>query len=288
MNNFFRCTLIALLVLAVTLTACKRKSKDEVVVADSDPDLTTERDFSNADNDDNSLMRDVELAIDDTSAANLRQEAVYAEIKREKTSFTISDVTYTSKITITYSGISPKDGQAMSGTATVYFTGTRAAENFKSYTNYIDTKIGGRSISGIRKTVQQASGDTTKWQFLVLGSITLTTIEGKTISYNANRIRIRSGVNPKSRLNITDDSFTITGSWAGTNANGESVSATISSPLQLGYACRYFREITAGKIDFTNNLKGITRSVDYGSGGCDGKGTFITAKGRVFEFYFKR
>jgi hypothetical protein len=283
-NRFLRLATVGTLAIAITITACRRKNKEEAV--DPDPDLTTERDLSNADNDINSLLIDVDKAIDDSTKANLREEATYyATINRQNLDTTISGTSYKRKITMTYNGIGD-DGQSRSGVVTIFSVGRRTTNNFNSYVTFLGAKVGGRAISGTKTIDQKATGDSNKWQFEIVANGTITTVDGKSITYSSNRTRVRTGISTLG--NLTDDSFTITGSWSGTNANGESVFANISTPLQLAYGCRYFREITSGKIDFTNNSKGITRSVDYGSGGCDGKGTFINAKGRVFEFYFKR
>jgi hypothetical protein len=269
---------------AISLTACKKKKSDDAV--EPDPDLSTERDISNADNDNNSLLRDIDKVYDNSSLSNLRSEAIgYATISRKDSTQTIEGITYDKYVLLTYTGTAD-DGQSRSGVVSIFSKGSRLAGDFQALASFSRTKVGGRSISGTKKITQQASGDANKWQFAIVANGTITTIEGKSITYTSNRTRVRLGISTLG--DISDDSFAITGSWTGTNGNGESVSSVISAPLQLAYSCNYFREITAGKIDFTNSSKGVTRSVDYGSGGCDGKGTFINAKGKAFTFYFKR
>lgn len=279
----FRYVTIGTLALAIGLTSCKRKSKDEV---DPDPDLTTERDISNADNDANSLLSDIDKAFDNPSSNNLREEATYyATIIRKDTSATINGIAYDKVLTIIYSGTTADDGQTRNGSVKVLYTGARVTQNLHYYATFSGTKVGGRTLTGIKKVAQEPSGNANQWKFNVTASGTVTTVDGRTLTYTSARTRVRTGINS---VTLTDDSFTITGSWSGSNADGETVTAVISSPLQLAYSCWYFREITSGKIDFTNSSRATTRSVDFGSGGCDGKGTFINAKGRVFTFYFKR
>lgn len=283
-KSFFRIVAIGFVACAISFTACKRKKSEDAV--EPDPDLSTERDISNADNDNNSLLRDIDKVYDNASSSSLRLEAMgYATILRKDSTQTIDGITYDKYVLLTYTGTGD-DGQSRNGVVTIFNKGSRVVGDFQAHVSFSNTKVGGRLVSGTRKITQQGSGDANKWQFAIVANGTITTIEGKTMTYTSNRTRVRSGVSTLG--NISDDSFSITGSWTGTNGNGESVSATISSPLQLAYSCNYFREITAGRIDITNNSKGITRSIDYGSGGCDGKGTFVNAKGRTFTFYFKR
>jgi hypothetical protein len=279
-----RLFLICILACSVTFTACNRKKTTDTV--EPDPDLSTERDFSNADNDNNSLLRDIDKALDNSSAS-LREEAVanYFTLSEKDSTGTIAGFAFTRYSKLVYLG-SGEDGQSRTGSATIFSIGKRVNGDFEAYVLFEGTKIGGRTITGNKKITQQSSGDTNKWQFFITASGTVTTIEGKTITYISNRTRVRTGIS--SLLDISDDSFTITGSWTGTNGNGESVIANITSPLQLSYNCSRFREITSGTIVFVNNSKGVSRSIDYGSGTCDGKGTFINAKGRTFTFYFKR
>ena len=282
-QSLIRVVAIGFVACVITLSSCKKKKSEDV---EPDPDLSTERDISNSDNDQNSLLRDIDKVYDGGASASLREDAFgYATILRKDLDTTIEGITYDKFVKLTYTGNPGDDGQSRSGEVSIFNKGNREAGNFQAHASFSRTKVGGRTVVGTKKITQQASNDATKWQFAIEANGTITTIEGKSITYSSNRTRVRSGINTP---DISDDSFTITGSWVGTNGKGESVSAIISTPLQLAYSCNYFREITAGKIDFTNNSKGVTRSVNYGSGGCDGKGTFINSKGKAFEFYFKR
>ncbi|MBC7390578.1 MAG: hypothetical protein H7329_15300 [Opitutaceae bacterium] len=276
-------TAVGVIALSIGLTSCKKKAKDE---PEPDPDLTTERDLSNSENDMNSVSSDIDRAFDDNTSSNLREEAgSYATIVR-KDSVTVKDgITYDKYTTIIYSG-SGNDGQTRSGNIEIFHKGQRTTGDLIAYITLANTKVGGRSISVIKKMVQQTSNDPNKWIFNIVANGSISNIDGRSMTYTANKTRARSGINTVN--NITDDSFTITGNWSGTNGQGESVSANISSPLQLSYGCHFFREITAGRIDFSNLSKGVTRSIDYGNGGCDGKGTFINTKGKQFTFYFQR
>lgn len=281
-NAILHISKIAFLAIAVSFSSCKKKSSDGEVAP---VDLSTERDLSNANNDVNSVLRDVEKTFDDSANNNLREESTYATIVRSDVDTSINETKYTKKTVVTYSGTTADDGQTRSGTTIVYHTGSRLNENLKCFVEFSGTKVGGRTITGTKTITQKPSNDAKKWIFDISGSGSITTIDGAVLSYTTNRTRVRSGIDTK--LNTSDDTFSVTGSWEGTNAKGENVSATIVSPLLHTALCKNFREITAGRIDFTNKSKNVTRTVDYGSGGCDGIGKFIQ-NGKEFTFFFKR
>jgi hypothetical protein len=189
---------------AISLTACKKKKSDDAV--EPDPDLSTERDISNADND---------KVYDNSSLSNLRSEAIgYATISRKDSTQTIEGITYDKYVLLTYTGTAD-DGQSRSGVVSIFSKGSRPTGDFQAYASFSRTKVGGRSISGTKKITQQASGDANKWQFAIVANGTITTIEGKSITYTSNRTRVRLGISTLG--DISDDSFAITGSWTGTN-----------------------------------------------------------------------
>ena len=275
---------IACITMAISFTSCKKKTSDGDV-APTSVDLSTEQDLSNANNDVNSVLRDVEKTFDDSANNNLREESTYATIVRSDVDTSINETKYTKKTVVTYSGTTADDGQTRNGTTIIYHNGSRVNENLMCFVSFSGTKVGGRTITGTKTITQKPSNDAKKWIFDISGSGTITNIDGISMNYSTFRTRTRSGIDTK--LNITDDTFAVTGSWEGTNAKGENVSATIVSPLLHTALCKNFREITAGRIDFTNKSKNVTRTVDYGSGGCDGKGIFIQ-NCKEFTFSFKR
>jgi hypothetical protein len=73
--------------------------------------------------------------------------------------------------------------------------------------------------------------------------------------------------------------ITLTGSNSGTDRNGTTWTSNITSPVVRDLNCTW---ITKGTIDLIPNGK-PTRTVDFGDGTCDNKGT-ITISGNKFEF----
>lgn len=79
-------------------------------------------------------------------------------------------------------------------------------------------------------------------------------------------------------LNLLDDTYSITGSASGTTAAGNSYTITITQALVRKMTCRWFE---SGKVDITPNGS-VTRTLDYGSSGCDANAT-VTIAGTTFN-----
>jgi hypothetical protein len=100
---------------------------------------------------------------------------------------------------------------------------------------------------------------------------------GGTITWTSTRNRewVDGASTP---LNILDDTYSITGSASGTNANGNSYTITITQALVRKMSCYWFE---SGKVDVTPTGR-LTRSLDYGSSGCDNKAT-VTIAGTTYN-----
>lgn len=98
---------------------------------------------------------------------------------------------------------------------------------------------------------------------------------GGTITWTSTRVR--EWLQGYTTLTLADDVYLITGSASGTNAAGQSYSASISSPLRIELTCP---RIVSGTINFTPSGK-PTRTIDYGSGACDNQAT-VTINGNTY------
>ena len=72
---------------------------------------------------------------------------------------------------------------------------------------------------------------------------------------------------------------TISGTNSGTDRNGKTWTSTITSPIVRDLNCTW---IIQGTVELTPDGK-PTRTVDFGTGTCDNKGT-VTIEGNTFEF----
>ena len=71
----------------------------------------------------------------------------------------------------------------------------------------------------------------------------------------------------------------VTGTNSGTDRNGKTFTATVTSPITRDLTCSW---ITKGTVVLTPEGK-PERTIDYGDGNCDNRGT-ITIEGNTFEF----
>jgi hypothetical protein len=92
----------------------------------------------------------------------------------------------------------------------------------------------------------------------------ITTPDGKIITRNAEHVEewIAGADTP---LNFTDDKWSVTGSATGTNRNGKSYTAVITSPLIFDFGCQY--KITQGIKTITTENHVVV--IDFGNGACD-------------------
>lgn len=95
------------------------------------------------------------------------------------------------------------------------------------------------------------------------GVVTLTT--GEVATYVSSQVRtFTTGYNTV--LNIYDDEWDVTGTATAQVVNGDGYVANITSPLHVKIGCPY---ITKGTLQITPTGKSM-RTIDYGSGACDG------------------
>lgn len=128
------------------------------------------------------------------------------------------------------------------GTKTVTNDGRNAAGNLSFSVSVTNGKV--TSPNG--DYVEYASTRTREW------------IEGESTTFLTNGV---SG--------ILDDVYLITGSANGTNRDGRTFTATVTSALRVELDCRW---ITSGTFELMpQDLK--TRTIDYGTGACDNEAT---------------
>lgn len=95
------------------------------------------------------------------------------------------------------------------------------------------------------------------------GVVTLNT--GEIVTYVSDQVRTFTN-GYTTHLNIWDDEWDITGNATAQVVNGDGYVANITNPLHVKVGCPY---ITKGTLQITPTGKS-TRTIDYGSGSCDG------------------
>ena len=140
----------------------------------------------------------------------------------------------------------------------------------------VDYYVNDNKIEGT-KTVENMGNNSSGQPYYnvnINGVATLSS--GEIVTYTSTRVRTFTA-GYTSQAWFWDDEYDITGSASAVVVNGDSYSATITSPLHFKVGCPY---ITQGTLDFTPTGK-PTRTIDYGSGSCDATFT-ITVNGHTY------
>lgn len=170
------------------------------------------------------------------------------------------------------------------GKVIVYYSGMykdSASTHTITFSNYF---VDDNQISGTKTVTNKGhitNGNLT-FDVVVNGQIDLANNAG-TITWSSNRTRVwTSG---ESTIFWNDDVYSISGSATGTDRNGKSFSATITTPLVRNMALGCRRHFVSGVFDFVPQGK-PTRTVDFGNGACDNVAT-VTINGKTYTVYMK-
>jgi hypothetical protein len=167
------------------------------------------------------------------------------------------------KIKATYTGRYRNAGTVITTTFENYYVNDNQVKGTKKVTN-----AGSNAAGNLVYTVE------------VNGELIKANNSG-TVTWISNRQREwLAGENTP--LVLTDDVYSITGSSSGVNVSGTGYSVVIKQPLVRAISCRWFQ---SGKLDITPQGK-LTRTLDYGSTGCDDNAT-VTIAGRSFPITLK-
>jgi hypothetical protein len=268
--------LIACCLITFSFTACKKDSKKE------DSDTTPAQDNSLAE----SHYNDVNTMVDASanaggsfsfrSATNAREENIFGGC----TTVNIDTVNTTRSITIDFGTANClcADGRNRRGKILATWTGKyRDAGTVVniSFDNYF---VNDNQIKGTHKTTNMGLNTANHLVYKIeVNGYIVKGNNGGTITWVSTRNREWvDGANTP--LNILDDTYSITGSASGTIASGDSYTITITQALVRKMSCYWFE---SGKVDVTPTGR-LTRSLDYGTSGCDNKAT-VTIAGNTYN-----
>jgi outer membrane murein-binding lipoprotein Lpp len=265
MKKLLQLSLIAALTLSLSVTGCKKKSSEE-----TDTDTQTSQNQNALEND----FDQVATQVDNAANSN--------GLKKAGPVITIDTVNSTRKMTVDYgTGTLCDDGKMRSGKILVTWTGkfrdqgttkSIAFENFVQNGNAVDNSS--------TKTIQNMGRDANNrmyWNISVNATVALA--NGSTIEWQSTRTR--TWIAGESTPTVwNDDKYQITGTTTGINKKGLNYTCTITTPLTVDLSCDK-RRITAGVIEMKPEGK-LTRTIDYGSGECDGTVT-VSIGGRTYS-----
>lgn len=149
-------------------------------------------------------------------------------------------------------------------------SGTVITVTFNNYFVNDNKVMGTKTITNLGKNTNG------NWNYSIQVNGSILKSNGGTVTWTSTRNREWiAGANTNTKW---DDVYLISGSAAGTNANGKSFTVTITNPLRKEIGCKHF---TSGIFDL--NISGkATRTIDYGTGTCDALAT-VTINGVVYN-----
>lgn len=269
---------IALCVIAFSFTACKKDSK-------GDTDTQPAQDNSQAEGTYNDANTMVDAAANMGTSFSFRT-ATNTDVAREEnifggcTTVTVDTVNTTRTITIDFgtSNCLCADLRYRRGKIVATWTGKYRESGTVVNISFVDYFVNDNQVKGTHKTTNMGLNNAGNlvYKIEVNGSIVKAN-NGGTITWVSTRQRewVAGASTP---LNILDDTYSITGSASGTTASGDSYTLTITQPLVRKMSCNWFE---SGKIDVTPTGR-MTRTLDYGSTGCDNKAT-VTIGGNTYN-----
>jgi hypothetical protein len=161
------------------------------------------------------------------------------------------------------------DGRYRRGKINASWTGKYRDQGTMVTITYDNYFVNDNQIKGTHKTTNMGLNNASHlvYKIEVDGSIVKAS-NGGTITWKSTRERewVAGSGTP---LNILDDTYSITGSASGTIASGDAYTISITQALVRKMSCNWFE---SGKIEVTPAGR-LTRTLDYGSTGCDNKAT---------------
>lgn len=281
--------------IATLLFSCKKDEETNQTVVDTSSTKTTAS--ANSDESNNILSSvDTDLIIDDLAIIELFESSQLindegsvgnnSNNKKGKVfgcvtpSINTDSVNNTFTLVYNFDGTVCKDGKTRSGSFTVstnsIFLKANGTQLTFTYSNFKVAESSGESfssngkmvitnlskidtINGFHQSIKVTGPDG-------IGRATVVKVNGDTIQWESDRVRTQTG-GANTPLDITDDVIELTGTHGGVSAKGSEYTVTVKSAL-VGQFCDSVPEPVKGTMDFVNN--GLTYSVDFGDGSCDG------------------
>ncbi len=271
--------LIACCLITFTFTACKKDSKKE----DSDTTPAQENSLAESNYNDANNMVDASVSVGTSFSFRTATNQDVARLENVLggcTIVTIDTVNSPRSVTINFGTTNCLcgDNRYRRGKILATWTGKYRDAGTVVTITYDNYFVNDNQIKGTHKTTNMGlnTANHLVYKIEVNGSIVKAS-NGGTITWVSTRNREWvDGANTP--LNILDDTYSITGSASGTIASGDSYTITITQALVRKMSCYWFE---SGKLDVTPTGR-LTRSLDYGSSGCDNKAT-VTIGGTTYN-----
>jgi len=165
------------------------------------------------------------------------------------------------------------DGKYRRGQILVSYTGNYFAQGAVKTSTFNNFYRNDNKIEGTR-TVTNLGANTDGNMAWSVSAVNMKVTRTNGTSHIWNSERIRTMVAGQNTTAWTDDQYSITGSGSGVNANGNSYTTSITTPLHRALICHW---IDSGVMSFTRD-NGSTRTINFGAGTCDDQAVVTITK----------
>jgi len=163
-------------------------------------------------------------------------------------------------------GCVSNDGISRSGSITYIFSGKLSTPGTTISSSFNNYSVNGYKIGGTYSIKNTSTGASLSLTSAVTsGSITYPNDTSYTFSGTKTALLL---IPPSNILDPTSFVFNITGGYSISNSFGESLTATITTPLERKQTCKH---VDSGIVSFkyTKGTASVNGTLDYGNGTCD-------------------
>lgn len=175
-----------------------------------------------------------------------------------------------------------KDGKVRKGKIITVFQKRHTLPGGKITTTFDNYSVNGVLVAGTKIVTRLADQNNKPQHRVQVIDASLTFPNNTQIAWDSDRIRIwQEGF--QTPLDLTDDIFSLSGEYSGTNRGGINYAAQTTQPLIYKSTCwlQGFRLPASGSMELKSDNRS-ERTVDFGDGTCDNKFT-VTIGDQIYE-----
>jgi hypothetical protein len=258
MKKFIQSATLALLVLTVGFTSCRKNDNAE-------SDLTSMQDQNSADFNVDLVVKEVDMAATDGGLKKGGFPIV-----------TIDSISSPRTMTIDYgtSNYVCEDGNLRRGVILVTWTGAYRQLGTVITVNFKDFYQNDNHVEGTKSVSNMGLNSSNQMTYNVVVEMKVTNTSNEVYSWKSTRTRTWiSGYDTKTKW---DDIYLISGTSSGTNRRGDLFTAKTISDLKIDMSCQW--RVVSGIVEMNPEGKSA-RTIDYGNGSCDNQIT-VTVNGK--------
>jgi hypothetical protein len=259
MKKFIQSATLALLLLTVGFTSCRKNESSE-------SDLTSMQDQNSADFNVDLVVKEVDMAATDGGLKKGGFPIVAIDSIASPRTMTI-DYGTTNYVC--------EDGNLRRGIILVTLTGAYRQPGTVITINFKDFYQNNNHVEGIKTISNTGLNSSNQMTYMVVVEMKVTNTSNEVYNCTSNRTRTWiSGYDTKTKW---DDIYLISGTSSGTNRRGDLFTARTISDLKIDMSCQW--RIVSGTIEMNPEGKS-TRTIDYGNGNCDNE-ISVTVNGKT-------